>query len=406
MKTFKLLALALMAGAMGFVSCDNDEVGDEGNEEYLFEATCEPYFDEGEPTSETIKAYEETLNNAMTRVGFTKGEAYTLSITGKDSAAVSKVLLEKMKQVESRVAESPYGVKAMVTVSRMEYLTLNPEDEERPYYTEWYNKLLGTPSNATGDPQAFGTGDDSSGDDYHHYRFVKSLWTKSNRDEAKGDYCCKIGDDLNFRAKKAIFLVAGHSGKKSKTENKFAWESQCEGQYITDVVALYSNWIVEEGVPLYIDGRKYYYEEAVHDLNEGVGGDYIYLYVCRDKYAESDGKYYYLNTGGHNPVWYSISDVGLPVLISDGGYGCRSFAGYSGYSFSKWLHESYTAEGHKFVERALQLYTPEEKVVKNSEGEKESMWVGKLEGAVDLNRHVNCYDIRMILSYATKEGGY
>lgn len=41
MKTFKFLALALLAGAMGFVSCDNDEVGEDGNKSYVFSPKCD-----------------------------------------------------------------------------------------------------------------------------------------------------------------------------------------------------------------------------------------------------------------------------------------------------------------------------------------------------------------------------
>lgn len=169
--------------------------------------------------------------------------------------------------------------------------------------------------------------------------------------------------------------------------------------------------VVTKEVPLYIDGRKYYNEEKVHDLNEGVGGEYIYLYTCREKYAESDGKYYYLNTGGHNPVNVSLVDDtktngGTYKVFTDPGYGCRSFAKKGWFDVNKYVHKSYTAEGHKFVERVLQLYTPKKEEVTNSEGEKEWRWIGKHECDIELNRGAGGDDVRMIFSYATKEGGY
>lgn len=368
MKTTKsILSLALCAVAMGFASCssDDDSNGNSGNDkEYLFSASCDIYDVEGDETGEERKAQKEYVDAALAKAGFAGESEYPLSISGKDSASVSKVLLGKIAQVEKAITDAPFEINAELSVRGAEKSIVNSDDKTMRVISSWYDKTFGAPQNQN----IFKRGQYNYD---NRYLFVKSLRTKGYWGDDSDDYWTVVGGDLNCKAGgDYIYLIMEHSGK-SRADEFFKWESQYENDYITDVVAITGGG---EPQTLYIGGRKYTKENGVCDLNKGAGGDYLWLYACREKYKMSDGKTYYLNVGR---TWED--ERGSIILDSSENFSTSSYC------------KNFVIKGHKITQRVVPLYDKNGKFV-SSEAE--------------FNRGAGGWYIKMVLAYATKEAVY
>lgn len=364
MKTFRFLALALLAGAMGFVSCDNDEVGEEGNKEYLFAAGCHILDVDGDETGEIKEQQHDIVNAALAKVGFTGESDYPLSITGKDSASVSKVLLEKMAQVEKAIANAPVHINAELDVKGAEKSIVNSDDKDGRIVNTWYEKTFGVPSNASYDK--------ASMYNLNARLYVKWLRTRGWHNwEKQGTYWTEICYDLNKGAGgDYIYLVFEHSGKYGE---KYVWENQFEGSYITDVIAVKDHDAPKD---LYVKdkGRWYHREEGVCNLNAGAGGEHIRLYATREKIKDVDGRYYYLTTGR--------IDKGTSTCLK-----------HSSDNFTlTTVSSARTADlGHMTLDRIVPLY--------DKNGDRKDL-------EADLNKGAGGKYIKLVLTYATKETGY
>lgn len=375
-KTMKsILALAVCAVAMGFVSCSDDDVNSaDGNKEYLFGVDCELYKVEGDETGEVKDQQQKYLKDVFTTVGLVGETAYPLSISGKDSASVSKVLLEKMAYVEKAIADAPFEINVEVYVKGAEKSLVNSDAKEGNFLTLWYEKTFGTPSNDEGsrDGVYFRS-------PHNHRCYVKWLRTTDSYFDSNGDYWTKIATDLNLDVRvnlfvwaPSIYLILEHSGFRSS--NNYVWEPQYENDYITDVIAVIGGGEPQE---LTINGRLYKKENQVCDLNKGGGGEYIWLYACREKYKESDGRTYYLTTGSVT----DSPDRGTRVARKR----------LEDFDANKYVDKSYVDKGHKIVERVVVMYDKNGNFVSSQ---------------AEFNKGADGQWIKMIFAYATKEAGY
>lgn len=370
--TNKILVLALMALAMGITSCGDDDVNStDGNKEYLFSASCRVTSVDGDETGELRKQQQEYVDAALAKVGFTGDAAYPLCISGKDSASVSKVLLEKIAQVEKAISDAPVEINTLLRVAGAEKHIVNSDDKKVRRISTWYKKSFGAPQNGAYISCL-------QWDDDPFCLFVKKLSTKvGSWGASSDDYWTIIGCDLNADTDGGdeVYLKFEHSGK---LDEWFKWEESCSNEYITDVVAVISRKNAAcPPITIKVNGtyRTYTREYSVCDLNSGMPSrPWIWLYTYRGHFPESDGKYYYLNTGSH------IGN-GCCTLSNKGSFDAASYARTT----------PFVDKGHKFIERVVPMYDVDGNLVQKE---------------ADANLEAGGYYVKLILAYATKEGGY
>lgn len=134
---------------MVFASCSNDDDPNpnDDNKEYLFAAKCVVAAVEEDETGEIQKMQQELVNKALAKVGFTGEAEYPLTISGKDSVSVRKVLLEKIAPVEQAINDAPIEIHAELRVTGAEKSIITSEDKPGRIISTWYEKKFGTPSN-------------------------------------------------------------------------------------------------------------------------------------------------------------------------------------------------------------------------------------------------------------------
>lgn len=369
MKTFRFLALALLASAMGFVSCGDDEVGDEGNKTYVFSPKIDFTLTDD---NDAIEAQKSFIKQAFQSVGFA-GENMTLELTGKDSAAVSNVLMDKMTLVEKSLQESPVDLLSYVGVRGIEKQYANADNDKAHPRSLWYSKNWAIAEN----------GEDGSCDglenDEDEYQFVYNIrsnefgsyWTMGWQIFHNDDNTGMFGTDTNaHNGGDYVYLFL------YMTDGKFKWNSS--KTYITDVIAVYGG-----GEPETLDVKRdgvnltYHKLQGVVDLNRDAGGEYVWLYYTTASYPKYDG--YYLNSGAKD------GSTGHKK------YCCRMHYRDGNFAMSNELQSPTVKDGHRIVERVVQAYDTE----------------GKHIGELDTNNGSGTkHFIRMILTYASKAAIY
>lgn len=305
---------------------------------------------------------------------------YTMELSGPDSAAVSQILMDKMAQVEEAVKANLKSGIIIVGVKGAEKKNYTEDNNKNRSVSQWYHKRLGSSH--------------ANGSDYR-YGFLQGKTTSSGKKYH------------GYRFVKSI----------ATTEHYFSQSLMKDLDYETYIMK---------------------------DLNDGAGGDYIYLWLKHSGKANTpfesssnhfvwEGKYItdvIAIYGGGEPKTIRIdgrnytkaSGVGDLNKKAGGEYiwlytTTDPVAGYQGYYLNtgcdittehhmrcrvvwsdegdfdatKDLGSPKVYEGHRFVERAVKAYKTN----------------GSSAGLLDTNYSRGDGDrIHLILVYATKEGGY
>lgn len=367
-----ILTLALCATALLFVACEGDE--EEEEIEYVCGAGYTIRDIEDDEDGEKAALQKEFVEKALADAGLAVDKEFPLSIKAADKESAKKKLLEKMDKVKEAIENASVEITAKVEVKGVEKQYAAAENDRKHPVELWYSKEFGPAEN-----DSFYTGWlwDVSGlsideSEYHFCRWVREIrseeyFNAKPYDSAYGDNFIAFGGDANAGAGgDYIWLFLEHSGKRDKTAHRFEWEDKYAKTYITDVVAIYG------GAPetVTISGRTYRRQKRVADLNKKAEGEWIYLYATTDPVPGYEG--YYLNTGSSR--WKTS----------------RTLSQYASFSAKDYLKEPCVVGGHRFVERVVQAYKTD----------------GSYVDEMDANKGAGGRYIKMILTYATKNGGY
>lgn len=345
---FEIVVLLLTTG------CEQKEP-DSGLNEY---ALCIKYeIDKTHKDSETLRS---KIEAALLSIGF-QSQAYETALKG-DKVAVTAQVTAKMQAVETAIKECRSDCYVKVTVSGILKKDLEEQNNNIVRFYRYTSGVRKVSENMEGLYNCTG----------HIGRWVKCL--KSDEGyyyDEEGDYFTQCGFDMNQGADgEDLYLMLEHSGKNGDNSNAFEWEEQFADTYLTDVIAIYGG---NEPTSIVIDGRTYYKQTQVRDLNRGSGGNYIYLYGTTDPVKGFEG--YYLNTGG---------------LLDEkfGDYQCRMLSSDSEFDAEAYRNEPFTWGAHRFVERVVQAYNTD----------------GSYAGQLNANAGVEDSDcIRFIFTYARHE---
>lgn len=113
-----------------------------------------------------------------------------------------------------------------------------------------------------------------------------------------------------------------------------------------------------------IDGRTYR-QEVSKDFNKGAHGEYVYLYATRDYY---DGRYLWIGGEYHD---------------DSGNRGCRYFSDDEDFDASPYCREPWNANGYDIVERIIPAYDTN----------------GNYKEQANFNKDTKGYPIKMVMSY-------
>lgn len=376
MKRYFYFLFALCIGAVVMSCKPNNEAGEK---EFIFMGG----YDRPSGLSDSaINEQSAIILKAFRNAGFSDDKC-ELILMAPDSAAVSLILADKMKLVLSELEASPVKIKATIIVKGIEKKYLGAENDKEHPICLFYQKNIGL----------------VQGDMWWEYlkdNYCEARWIHTLRSEeystyhingiGTASYSVQIGDDTNKSVGgDYIYVAADFSGRctaahsaggmdtgSPESDNHFVWEDSYANQYITDVICVYGGG---EPQQITIDGRRYKKANRVADLNKNGGGEYVYLYTTTDPVKGYEG--YYLNTG----IGYHAH-----------GKCCRMIYCKNHFWAKDHLNAPFVFEGHRFVERVVQAYWTNGTYA-------EEMNTNKGHG----NNVTRC---RMVLTYATKNGGY
>lgn len=348
-KIFSFAMLACLAAAV-CTGCKPTNAPDNGEKEYVFYAD---YQLTNKSDSTTWEAQKAAIEKALKAEGVTTDDAGFV-LKGKDSAAVSIVLAEKMKRIESELQDAPVAVNTKIFVFGTEKQYFYADNDKEHPKCRWYCLEMGTPQNSHWDD----TSDTVHG--YATYRFCDSIWAFVNGIPEK---ITPPLDSWNFYLPYNLNETVG--GAKIRLLFRYSSNTEwgtSDAKY-TDVIAVYGGG---EPKTLRVNGRNYYKLKDIPDLNKGAGGDYIWLYATKDYY---DGYYLfgtYCKAAYSDCSWWQSS--------------------YDNFNPWKYATNSYTRGSHRCVERVVQRYTTS----------------GVHQGNAEFNCCAGGNHIYLILSYATK----
>ena len=333
----RLCTMCLVAlTSVVLVSCGKDEIGDV---EYAFAATINV-----DNSLEDSPQIEQILMNALDSVGMSLFE-FNCVITGKDSVEVNQKLSKKMALFEEIVGSSGVDIIGDVEVRGGKKALLHVGDSKEQVIYTWYEKEFGMSETGSWFPPSkkYLHGLFSSSKHYNHR--VTSISVSSSSSD--GDDYITLGKDMNDDAGGEYIYLQFHYDNY--------------GKGITNVVAIYSTYDLDNSTDIiYIGGKKYYRPQGMTDLNDGCGKGtyYIYLYVTNDGSDEE-------------------------ATLNTGNYGQNNpFALYHGSDFS--------AYDHRDNKRIVHAYYPDGSPVIDDK---------KHHVEADMNASVNAEYIKLALYY-------
>lgn len=365
-QALKFFAIVLGVVSMAFTSCNDTDDPESVSTEYAFNG-C--YHILSSIDDEDYDLQSETIELAYKNAGIPT-EDFSLILTG-DSTDVSKLLKEKMMQVEKELQSSPVEINATVYVAGAEKQYVNADDDKQHPIVVWHKINLGTPENAD-------VGASSTYASVCGFRFIKSF--RNEKSNCKNICKSTFGINTNYdHGGWTIFLCVEYSGIApidDYDKHYFEWEDSYTNQYITDVIGIYGGG---EPNTIKIDGRTYKKQQGGYDLNKGASGAYVYLYTTSDPVPGNEG--FYLNTGYKDG---NSQTTGI-CNISAKGY----------FKASDYLPKTVVKEGHEIRYRVVQAYYHH---YKDGKPERDPEWAGEL----DTNKGSGGYYIRLIMPYASR----
>lgn len=373
-KIYLFLALCISAVVC---SCSDDDNPVSGKTEFIMMGG---YEGADGLTEDAQNEQSAIILKAFQNVGFS--DKYELILAAEDSAAVSKIIADKMQLVVKELEASPAKIKATIIVKGVEKKYLGAENDKEHPVNLFYQKTIGL---VQGDIWWR-----YIQDDFCDGRWVYDISTEVSswlpESSTPTVYNVAIGQDTNWGVGgDYVYVRFDFTGAREINENNatgldydywkkvnhYVWENAYADKYITDVICIYGGG---EPQQITIDGRRYQKANRVADLNKHAGGEYVYLYTTTDPVKGYEG--YYLNTGTFN----------------SGHKCCRMLYSKSHFWAKDHMNAPFVFEGHRFVERVVQAYWTNGTYA-------EEMNTNKGHG----EEYTRC---RMILTYATKNGGY